>query len=76
MREVEQPTELYEPQSNNKTQAGHKLTVVSDQSGQMQWSPIKLAGNKRVLEADCESEEPLAESEQEEREMSEEEERR
>ena len=35
MREVEQPIELYEPQSRNKTQAGHKLTVVSDQSGQM-----------------------------------------
>ena len=74
MKEAEQPTDFTEPQSKNKTQKGHELTAESNQSGQMQWSPIKLAGNKRALEDDCETEEPYAKSDREEGEMSEEEE--
>lgn len=76
MQESEQGTTNTSIPSRNKTQEEQTFTAESDRSSLMQWSPVKLAGNKRTLDAVGEANDTPGESEdeREDGEMSEEDE--
>lgn len=65
MQENEQDTTHIGTLSRNKTQKDQELTTESSRSATMQWSPVKLAGNKRTLDAVGEADDSLEESEEE-----------
>jgi hypothetical protein len=54
--------------SRNRTQEEQVPTAESDRSSIMQWSPVKLVGNKRTLEDVGEAEDTPGESEEERKE--------
>jgi hypothetical protein len=54
--------------SRNKTQEKLTPTVESDRSSLMQWSPVKLVGNKRTLEVIGEADDSSSSESEEERE--------
>ena len=65
MTENEQLLDNTTPQTINKTQMETELTTKSDNSSQMLWSPVKLAGNKRTLDEIDEADDTFGESEEE-----------
>ena len=65
MQENEQGTTNTGFPSRNKTQKEQAFTAESDRSSLIQWSPIKLAGNKRTLDAVGEVDDTPGESEDE-----------
>ena len=65
MQENEQDWAHVGTLSRNKTQENQELTTESNREGTMQWSPVKLAGNKRTLDAVGEADDSSEESEEE-----------